>query len=302
LTIAKPQTAHLFDTISAGYEAVNRRPRVLIVPALVNILLWLSAPLPLDGLSAGLSLRLVASIEHPALRGRLLAWLQSLDMRLALAPLNVVPLLGPLPSAERALSLPSALQSPVALVGLALLLNGLALLLSGGYLAGLAGAVANSRPGAGRPAWQVCLVIGEAVLAVVGVVLLLAMPFIALSLALLSALPQLAPLVAASWYVIIFWGVVYSGFIGEGAAIGALGPLRAIYASVNLVRRNLAATLSLLALSLLVSGGMGSIFRRLASESGLWAILLASVCSAYLGSGLAAARMVFYRERLAQRK
>lgn len=298
MTIAKPQTAYLFDTISAGYEAVNRRPQVLVVPMLVNVLLWLNAPLPIDGLSAGLSLRLAASVDQPALRERLIAWLHTLDLRLALTPFNFVPLLGPLPRADWALSLPS----PAALIGIALVLNGVALLLSGSYLTALATAVSSIGASNGRSAWRVALVIGETALVIGGVGLLLGLPFIALSVALLRTLPQLTPLIAACWYVILFWVAVYSSFIGEGASIGALGPLRAIYTSVNLVRRNLAATLSLLALSLLISGGMGAIFRRLASESGLWAIVLASVCSAYLGSGMAAARMVFYRERLAQGK
>lgn len=302
MTIAKPQTAHLLDTISAGYEAVNRRPQVLVVPVLVNILLWLSAPLPIDGLSAGLSLRLVGSIDQPALRERLIAWLHTLDLRLALTPLNFVPLLGPLPRAGWALSLPSSLQSPAALIGLALLINGVALLLSGSYLTALATAVSSIGASNSRSALRVALVIGKTALVIAGVGLLLGLPFIALSIALLRTLPQLAPLIAAGWYVILFWVAIYSSFIGEGAAIGAFGPLRSIYISVNLVRQNLAATLGLLALSLLIGGGMGAIFRRLASESGLWAILLTSVCSAYLGSGMAAARMVFYRERLAHGK
>lgn len=299
MTLVKPQTVNLLDTIGTGYEAVNRRPWLLSIPMVMNLLLWLQGPLPLDSLWPGLSEGLASVIEEPGLRSRILAWLQSLDLRLAAVPFNFVPSLAP--------AMPGGAADPVLEPGLAIpglvLCNGVALIISGCYLAGLAAAIRSDHAGPsiliGR-GWRVAGVIGQAILAACGVGLVLSLPLIALTVLIVTMAPQLALPVLMGWYIMLFWLVIYLGLIPEAAAMGERGPLRTIYNSVNLVRRNLRATLILLALSLLIGSGLGTIFQRLAVEHGWWGLLLASLCSAYIGSGLAAARLAFYRERLAR--
>ena len=97
-------------------------------------------------------------------------------------------------------------------------------------------------------------------------------------------------------FVVGFWVNIYIGFYREAIVIHDQGPLRAIYTSFNVVRRNFWGTLGFLALSLIISLGSGVIwFRLVGSTVGL---IVAMIGSAYIGSGLLAARMAFFRERL----
>src|SRR5262245_22982210 len=45
LTIKKPQTVSLIDTISEGFIAVNRRPWLILLPILVNLYVWFGSQL-----------------------------------------------------------------------------------------------------------------------------------------------------------------------------------------------------------------------------------------------------------------
>jgi hypothetical protein len=304
LTIAKPQTVNLFDTIATGYEAVNRRPQVVLVPLLANLALWYSQRLPLDSLAAGTSAWLAERIAPGALREQVLLWLERLDLRLAALPLlSSVPLLAPEPRAGGGLVLPSWFNQPLVLLVGALVGNGLALLASSAYLVGLVEGIRGGQATLRdylKQVWRTTLVIGGALLAVLGVLLVLALPFLALSISLVVSIPASLPFVIGLWYVALFWVLVYTTLVPEAAAMSSRGPLHAVYASVNLVRRNTAATLLLLGISLLVGSGLGSVFRYLAGAGAVWGPLVACVCSAYIGSGLAAARVAFYRERLAR--
>jgi hypothetical protein len=76
-----------------------------------------------------------------------------------------------------------------------------------------------------------------------------------------------------------------------------VNPLRAILLSITLVRRFFPGTLALLALSALIMVGLNVLWQSLVGN--LPGLLLAMVGNAYIGSGLIAARMVFYQDRLA---
>jgi hypothetical protein len=65
--------------------------------------------------------------------------------------------------------------------------------------------------------------------------------------------------------------------------------------SFALVRRNFFASVGLLLLIWLIGLGLGLLWDQLSSSP--VGLIIASVGSAYIGAGLAAARMVFYRER-----
>jgi fatty acid desaturase len=189
------------------------------------------------------------------------------------------------------------------LISGALVLNAVALLISSGYLVGLVQGVRGGNSSQGeylRQIGQTATLIGGALLIIIGVLLVLALPFLALSLLLLMAIPASLLVIVGLWYIVIFWVLVYTTLVPEAAAMSSKGPLHCIYTSVNLVRRNTVATLLLLGIGLLIGSGFGSVFRYLAEAGAFWGPPLACACSAYIGSGLAAARVVFYRERLAR--
>lgn len=309
MSIAKPRNLAVIDTLSAGYGVLHRRLWLLALPVALSAYLWLGTPLALD--TAGELRPAIAELlggrgDEGALGERWADQLLAGDARLSLAWLNLVPVLGP---ASQVTDEAIALRGPLQLGAAALAINLLALLLSSLYLALLGEAVRGEpiRPGASlRRAGRVAMELLLALLALVGLGLLLALPLLAISAILIVALPGATLLVLLAWYVALFWAYVYTGFTPEAIALraaspglGRVGPLRAIAESVRLVRHDLAATLRMLLLSLLIASGLGIVWRQLAATPP--GLALAILGSAYVGSGLAAARLVFLRQRLAQR-
>lgn len=289
MSVLKPQTPGIVDTFGAGYAAVHRRPWVLGVPIALSAYLW-AGPTVTLGLPVG---RLLADVGDRQLLRQIL----TSDLRLALAWLNMVPVL-PAPPDRSA---PIAIGGPLALVVWLVLINLLALLMSSFFLTALGAGVRNERL---RPweylrrAVQAAYQIGLALGALAGVGLVLGLPFLAISAIVIAALPTAATVVALLWYVAFFWAYVYTGFAPEAIIIGRVSPLRAIYQSVNIVRFNLLATLGLLLTSMLIAGGLGVIWRQLSATP--LGLPLAILGSAYIGSGLSAARLEFYHTRSAR--
>ncbi len=300
MSIATPKTQSLIDTISTGYRALNRRPWVIGLPSALSAYLWLGPPVVLS--SNGGELNLTEAIQSiggmTAAQQELLAAVLTSDLRLAFAWLNFMPLLGPAPGT--ALPAAQTLSSFSDFLLAVVLINLVALLMSSLFLTFVCGAVRDDRlhAGEGRQALQVAGKLVLALLALLGVGLVLGLPFLALSAILIAVLPVAAVPVLLLWYIGIFWAYIYAGFAPEAIVLSRSGPLRAIYNSVNLVRRNLAATLGLLLVTIVITSGLAVVWRQLASSP--VGLVIALVGSAYVGSGLSAARIEFYRERMAR--
>jgi len=327
LTIKKPQTVSLIDTFSEGFAAVNRRPWLVLLPILVNLYVWFGAQLSFAPLLTDLAaiMRMsTASAEQtglPAQPADLLRNLGQVDMRQGLAELNFIPTLTmyQIVTADASgspIGIPLVQQMPQPIVpdrgeailvydvgGLLLalvLLNALALPLSALFLTQVAEAVRGERGVLAtglRRAWRAMLAILGWVGVVLGVGLALGLPFVCLVGMLLYFSPPLGLFMFGILTILGFWIGIYLGFANEAIAISGVGPLRALHASFNIVRRNFWGTLGLLALSWLISAGSGVLWLSLAQGSTI-GLLVAIGGSAYLGSGLLAARMAFYRERL----
>jgi len=329
LTVTKPQNATLIDSISEGYTAINRRPWLLLLPLLLNVLLWFGPQLSfgplftnIHGVLTSLQPGLVDQSEMQVLYDQLLAN-GSVDLRSQATFLNYVPTLhqysiGVADSPGNASGVPSIIEPPrlidarrtdtieVATVGGAMLvfvtLNALALALSALFLAQVGAAIRNPTSGMWLPrgglgaALRVGLAILGAVGIILGVMLALGLPLLFFAYLLIFLNPTIGLLALELLFVVGFWINIYIGFYREAIVIHDQGPLRAIYTSFNVVRRNFWGTLGFLALSLIISLGSGVIwFRLVGSTAGL---IVAMIGSAYIGSGLLAARMAFFRERL----
>jgi hypothetical protein len=299
LSIAKPRSASLVDIIGAGYRALNRRPWVIGIPAGLSAYLWLGTPLGLGPLAARLGEALeevgrLAGGERELLARSIIAT----DVRVALAWLNFVPVLAPPPASDGRII---GLGGPWQFMGALVAINLLALLLSSYFLTVLGEAVSGDARGPMASLRRSLAVAGDIVrylLALAGVGLILALPFLAISAILVITLPGLTLVVLLAWYVALFWAYVYTGFAPEAILISRVGPLRAIYNSVHIVRRDLIGTLGLLLLSFIILSGLGLVWQRIAIAPP--GVALAILGSAYVGSGLSAARLEFYRERLAR--
>jgi hypothetical protein len=91
------------------------------------------------------------------------------------------------------------------------------------------------------------------------------------------------------------WFYIYLFFFVNALILNDAGILRALWNSFNVVRRNFWSTIGLMLLMGLIGAGFSIIWRMLSTSS--WGTLLAIMGNAYIGSGLAAASLTFYRDR-----
>ena len=325
MAISKPQNATVIESLSDGFRAINRRPWLVLVPLAVNLFLWFGVQLSFEPLVDSFY-RLLQQLPQEPTAGDLQAQYEQilalgrLDMRQPLALLNFVPLLMPYtldPRASDSLSgsfpavqaLPQLVEAarPTIMVSgpggalLALLVvNAVALAISAVFLTLVGEAVRRDRaalPVMLRRSWRAGLALFGYVAVVAGVLLLLGLPFGFFALLLLRLNPAIGLFALAIGWFVVFWVRIYIGFAPEAIAISGSGPFQAMRASFNIVRRNFWGTLGLLALAeILIPWGSGVIWYNL---SGTLPGLLAAIAgSAYIGSGLLAGRMAFYRERL----
>jgi hypothetical protein len=326
LTIKKPQTTSLIDTFSEGYAAVNRRPWLVLLPLLLNVYIWFGTQLSFAPLLTDMA-ALVRLSAGPAEQGAMAAqWAEqmrvfgALDMRQTIARLSFIPTLtmytiSSTDADGTSTGLPLVREVPPPLaperdtikvydLGGALLafllLNILALPLSAIFLTQLAAAVRGDRaglPASAQRAWRAMVALLGKVGVLLGVGLTLGLPFIFLLGMLMFFSQPLGLFMVGVVVIVLFWISIYLGFANEAIVVSGIGPLRALHASFNIVRRNFWGTLGFLVLSGLISIGSGVIWLNLVQGS-IVGLIIAIAGSAYLGSGLLAARMAFYRERL----
>lgn len=303
LSIAKPQSPGLVDTLSAGYRALHRRPWALLIPAGVSTYLWLGKPVIIDGMFNGLreSIRQAAQLlgGNQQAQQEMVARFMGSDIQLSLAWLNLVPVLAPSRRVSQAQSV-LALSSPIQLMGAFTVINLLSLLISSLFLTVLGGAVCSERfaltPTIQR-SLQVAGDIGKALLIALGVGLLISLPFLAISAIIIAYIPSTALPIVLAWYIACFWAYIYIGFTPEALLMSQSGSLHALYQSINVVRHNLIRTVGLLVMSVLIISGFGIIWQRIITSP--FGLTVAILGSAYVGSGLSAARLEFYRSQAA---
>ena len=119
---------------------------------------------------------------------------------------------------------------------------------------------------------------------------------IAILMMLLGSLEaSLMSFLASFLMVAFFWLQFYLFFLVEALVISDVGPLRAMRNSVAVVKYNLSPSLGLVMLSWIITMGMPVVWNALA-ENPLGAIP-AMLGNVYITTGLAAATMIFYRDR-----
>lgn len=308
MAVIKPQTPNLIDTISAGYAALNRRLWVLLLPIALDVFLWFGPRFSLEPLLYALNDRVASSLvlvsPDPLQQVGMGEYLQQVDTRVLLALVNFVPSLLSNPAIARAQGAALAaggvpVSNLVELVGTGLIINFVMLLVSSLFLTMLASGVSNEHYNLRRGARQVIDVaerIARFLLLLVGAGFLLSLPFVVLSGIIVALVPGALVAVTFIWMLILFWIWIYTGFGIEAIVLSHARSLRAIANSVRLVRHNLTAVLLLLIISLVISAGLGVIWTWLATTP--VGMLVAIIGSAYVQSGLIAARLVFYRDRL----
>ena len=96
----------------------------------------------------------------------------------------------------------------------------------------------------------------------------------------------------------LLWIAVFIAFVPQAIALAHETPWRAVVSSFVVVRFNFWRTIGLLALTNLLSTGLGLIFVRLLQRGPFLVGVLAIVANAYVGTALTTALFIFYRDRL----
>ena len=96
---------------------------------------------------------------------------------------------------------------------------------------------------------------------------------------------------------ILLWLQLYLFFAPDAIFVSRVGPLQAIRRSVAVVRANFWAAVRIVVLITIILLGVGQVWAALA-ERAPWGPALGILGNAYIASGLVAASMLFYRERV----
>jgi hypothetical protein len=303
----------VIDTLSAGYEVVNRHPWIILIPILLDVFLLLGPQISAGRLVSNELNRLVplgpggASIRmlDQAQQRDLVEWFEGVNLLAALAP-SAVSVVG-VPSLVAMLGIRDPLRSiPVETIGGALaivfgaLLSGM--LIGSLYYAILAqevrdGAVSLARlVGQTLRSWVRVLLY---LLLLSGLGLLFGVPVGVMAVGAAMISPTLGSLALSAVMMALVWVGLYLFFVPNAIFVSQVGPLQAIKNSVAVVRVSFWAAAAIVVLITLVLLGMGRVW-ELASESitGPWGLGLGILGNAYIASGLIAASMRFYRERI----
>lgn len=305
MSVSRPQTLSLIETISAGYAALNQRLWLLLIPVALDIYLWLGTQLsfaPFFRLMRDMLTEAATLYDlEPQQQEQLITQLQNTDMRGVLAWLNFVPVLMPhLASRGGTMAGPVLyVGNPTGMLAAMLTVNLVALLISGVFL-NLVGSSVRSEPlhprDDARRSLLAVLRIGGYALLLLGAAVAAGIPFfIVLSMVMLLT-PVGATFLLIAGYVIVFMVMVYTYFAAAAVIIDGAGPLQAIMQSVRLVRQHFLATLGLLLVGEVIITGLNIVWGMLAGNP--FGLLLAMLGSSYVGSGLVAARLIFYRDRV----
>jgi hypothetical protein len=291
----------LADFLTAGFGAFLRRPFVVLIPILLDM--WLRygiriAPEPFVGWAGSWLERGVAAGGDLSAAQAFTSGAAQADVRLsAVVTQQFTNLLRSSPAAS------SGGVHWIPADGWTLLLVVLALNI-GALVATSAMLVPLGEAVAGRAGWgwrrmlPTAWKLAQLLLLIGGLGLVLALPLL-ICIGFMVNFSPLASQIAIIVVVLalmVFW--LLASFGVEAIVVTNVSPLVALYQSYNLVRTNSQTALLLVLVSLIVGQGFALLLRPLVATE--WGTLAASGIYAVLGSTLAAARMVFYRERVAQ--
>ncbi len=309
----RPAVPGVIDTLSAGFNLVNRRPWLLAVPVLLDLFLWWGPRLSIAPLVAEF-LRVTASPADLSAE-----YAQAIDQaRLALTQmggeLNLMGLLAAgflgLPSLLSVTALgtdflPAApvtvqLSSLLLVIPVSLLLMVLSVWIAALYLASLAQTIREGRVTRATLVSQVWG-LGWRLTAWLGLILAITVfagfpAMLALGVAAVFS-ANLASFFTGLAWLAVMWVAVYMFFVVQSVSLGQAGVFRSIWNSVNVVRWNLGSALGLVVVINLMQRGLPMIWDMFATDA--WALPVSIVGNAYIGTGLMAASMIFYGQRFA---
>ena len=307
----------IIESISTGYRFVSQRPALLLLPLLLDALLWVLPRWSISPLLARLADFYTGLADDPQLAegspfdlAQMSEVLEVVGQSSNLAQFLVNSLLYHVPSLLATLpgikgTHPSVEVDSIGAAGLLSLLFGLAGLLIGATYMNL---LARNLPiGEAQKALSINILAGRIVrhwLRTIGFLV-----FVTLGLMMIyipgvigvTVLALISP-VLGSGALFLFGGLIlvvllYLYFVTTALVLDDLAIGHAVRRSIHLVRKNFWHTLGFVLLTTLISTGMGLLFRQVTQWHTL-GVAFATLGNTFIGTGLAMSLLVFYRTRI----
>jgi hypothetical protein len=299
----------VFATLSAGFELTTRYLWLMVIPALLDLFLWIGPRLSFRPLIESLfaQLPVEAMLIDP---GPLLA---EAVPRLNHFTYLGVPLLG-VPALMTGLTPEQTPIQPAVVeragwgewFGYLLLFTVIGLLLAAVFYSFIAyalrrsGAPPGEAPGltVGRFGRRIArtwlrLLVLTTVMGVLIMALLVPISLLAGFVALINQM--LASVVLLGALIVILWVVLFFGYTPQGMTLNPRGFLSALGDSIRLFQKNLPASLGLLFVVVLARQLLSNIL--LSADSGTWVTVINILAHAYISTALVVALFIFYRDR-----
>jgi hypothetical protein len=300
-------------SITSGFDAVNKRLDLILLPLALDVFLWLGPHLSIKALFEQYFRFMESLLSTDAQMAdsvqMLQAWKQvmmavaersNLFSRLSTMPLGVPSLMAARGGAVGPLGIPLTWSIDNVWLGLLCfsLFTLLGLLLGTFYFGGIAQQVRDARVNLSllwREVWG-----GWArltALAGMGVMLLFVMgaPLLVLSMIFAIISAELASLVFTLGTGVILWVMSFGALSVPGMFIQRRGLLGALWDSLRLVQSNLPQTAGLFVTAILLNLGLNMLWNLPPDDSWLLAVGLAG--HALVSTALVAALFVFYKDR-----
>ena len=309
----------MIDTLTAGFQIVHQMPWILAIPVCLDLLLWLGPRVTVRGLAerglASLAGMLPAFSQANGTNTDQVDQLQRyLDLvQGGLEFFNLLSLLLVSGTMMHSAVMPNRggiagsveLGSLATAIGLGLVFALIGIAIACFWLGAIAQQVRDGKTDFAR----LVATAPRYWLAVVGFVLLVIAVMIAISIPLsfLSALLQVvAPtlgafvtiLFAIALQLSVFWALLYLFFFTDAVVVSEVGPIRAALNSMHIVTSNFWPALGLIIISWVIIAGMGVVWGSLAQVPIGQAAAI--VANSYVESGLAAASLLFYSNRISR--
>ncbi|MBI2954999.1 MAG: hypothetical protein HYY30_11835 [Chloroflexi bacterium] len=325
LRVKQESSPGVIDTLSVGFGTVNKIAWIVLLPVALDFLLWRGPQLSIatflqnmlawynsvvtaemgQGMGTSINADAAASIEQ--LQQTLEAGIGQVNLVRMLGSGGVlaglvpsVPSLPSLPSLGVATEVTQPLWIAASSVGLGLL----GLLLGCVYFGLVAQQIRDghvSPAKLGRNIWRYWLSALGFIGLLIGLVLFAGLPTGLFLSAAFFVSPTAGLILSSLVALVLQLGAImillYLFFVADAIVISEAGPFRAVALSAKVVARNFWAAMGLVLLVLVISIGTQEIWRYLAAEP--WGPLAGIAGNGYIASGLTAARMTFYKTRVA---
>ncbi len=292
----------VIDTIGLAFAALSYRPYLIVIPVLLDLYLWIGVRLSARPLADLVEQRLLSGQpNNPAALESVRAFGQQFDV-FSLLTLTTPTLItdttqvasfgGPNPSINGlAWWMIPLLMFVLALVGIGI--GMLYLTLIGYMVRGERLSISGLVP---RTLRNVLRMYGF-ILVVLGIILLVALPvLIGGGIVSQSLGVNLMPMLAMLLTLAAIWGVFVLFFAQDAIVVSEAAPAQAIRLSYRVVRKNFWPALVFVGAYVLIRTGMPVALQVLTGA--WWGVPLAVIVNAYIATGLVAAGMIFYRDRV----